>query len=85
MAFGPAARLSAPARSHSHLAGVAVDELVADARSAAASPWRANYSAIAVMVTLVSSVREDEIAFGKVDQRLLTLEHILLPPREPAE
>ena len=62
-----------------------MDELVADARSAAASPWRANYSAIAVMVTLVSSVREDEIAFGKVDQRLLTLERILLPPREPAE
>jgi hypothetical protein len=62
---------------------------------------------IAVIVTLVGSVREDvrsfrtevntrmdgfdtrlrnvEIAFGKVDQRLLTLERILLPPRGPAE
>ena len=30
-------------------------------------------------------LRNVEIAFGKVDQRLLTLERILLPPREPAE
>ncbi len=29
-------------------------------------------------------LRNVEIAFGKVDQRLLTLERILLPPREPA-
>ena len=29
-------------------------------------------------------LRSVEIAFGKVDQRLLTLERILLPPREPA-
>ena len=30
-------------------------------------------------------LRNVEIAFGKVDQRLLTLERILLPPREPAD
>ena len=29
-------------------------------------------------------LRNVEIAFGKVDQRLLTLERVLLPPREPA-
>ncbi len=29
-------------------------------------------------------LRNVEIAFGKVDQRLLTLERILLPPQEPA-
>ena len=29
-------------------------------------------------------LRNVEIAFGKVDQRLLTLERILLPPRPPA-
>ncbi len=29
-------------------------------------------------------LRNVEIAFGKIDQRLLTLERILLPPREPA-
>ena len=29
-------------------------------------------------------LRNVEIAFGKVNQRLLTLERILLPPREPA-
>ena len=30
-------------------------------------------------------LRHVEIAFGKVDQRLLTLERILLPPREPVQ
>ena len=34
---------------------------------------------------LDTRLRNVEIAFGKVDQRLLTLERILLPPREPAE
>ena len=29
-------------------------------------------------------LRNVEIAFGKVDQRLLTLERVFLPPREPA-
>ena len=29
-------------------------------------------------------LRNVEIAFSKVDQRLLTIERILLPPREPA-
>ena len=33
---------------------------------------------------LGTRLRNVEIAFGKVDQRLLTLERILLPPREPA-
>ena len=33
---------------------------------------------------LDTRLRNVEIAFGKVDQRLLTLERVLLPPREPA-
>ena len=34
---------------------------------------------------LDTGLRNVEIEFGKVDQRLLTLERILLPPREPGE
>ena len=43
---------------------------------------------VGVMYALIASVntRIDDLAgrFGKVDQRLLILERILLPPREPA-
>ena len=30
-------------------------------------------------------LRNVEIAFGKVDQRLLTLERVIIPPAEPPE
>ena len=55
---------------------------------------------IAVMVTLVGGLREDmredhagfdarlravEVAFGKVDQRLLTIERVVLPAPAPGE
>ena len=37
-----------------------------------------------LMDRIDTRLRNVEIAFGKVDQRLLTLERILLPPRQPA-
>lgn len=37
------------------------------------------------MESFDTRLRSVEIAFGKIDQRLLTLERILLPPPESAE